>query len=104
MILTKVKLHILFELFTLAEDKKLLVICLPKSDRTAGSCWKSLLDGQYEADPWTWDQMQQKLTLERYQIEVGCCCHSRFMKQIEHKLILMGSFYLFITSDKFINL
>ncbi|KAI0216949.1 NudC domain-containing protein 2 [Lamellibrachia satsuma] len=51
------------------EDKKLLVICLPKSDRTAGSCWKSLLDGQYEADPWTWDQMQQKLTLERYQIE-----------------------------------
>jgi len=54
------------------EDKKLLMICLPKSDRTTASCWKCLLVGQYEPDPWTWERMQQKLTLERFQIEVGC--------------------------------
>ncbi|KAL3880631.1 hypothetical protein ACJMK2_032855 [Sinanodonta woodiana] len=51
------------------EDKKLLRICLPKAYTTADHCWKSLIQGQYEANPWTFDQMEKKLTLERFQKE-----------------------------------
>ncbi|XP_071120449.1 nudC domain-containing protein 2-like isoform X1 [Mytilus edulis] len=51
------------------EDKKLIRICLPKVHSTAGNCWKSLLKSQYEADPSTFDQMEQKLTLEKFQNE-----------------------------------
>lgn len=33
-------------------------------------CWRSLfVDGTYAPDEWTFDQMQKKLALERYQIE-----------------------------------
>lgn len=51
------------------EDKKLIRICLSKSDRSASNCWKSLLKSEYAADPYTFDQMEQKLTLQRFQIE-----------------------------------
>ena len=52
------------------EDKKLLRICLPKALSGADRCWKSLLKGQYTVDPLTFDKMEQKLTLQRYQYEV----------------------------------
>ncbi|KAJ8297530.1 hypothetical protein KUTeg_024061 [Tegillarca granosa] len=51
------------------EDKKLLRICLPKSNPSAANCWKSLLVGQYNVDPYTFDQMEKKLTLQRFQLE-----------------------------------
>ncbi|XP_028816334.1 nudC domain-containing protein 2 [Denticeps clupeoides] len=51
------------------EDKCLIRIVLMKANREAGNCWGSLLDGQYSADPWVQDQMQRKLTLERFQRE-----------------------------------
>ncbi|XP_056106252.1 nudC domain-containing protein 2 [Rhinichthys klamathensis goyatoka] len=51
------------------EDKKLIQIVLMKTNREAGNCWQSLLEGEYAADPWVQDQMQRKLTLERFQRE-----------------------------------
>ncbi|TTD03347.1 NudC domain-containing protein 2 [Bagarius yarrelli] len=51
------------------EDKKLIRIILMKTNREAGNCWTSLLEEQYAADPWLQDQMQRKLTLERFQRE-----------------------------------
>ena len=53
-----------------SEDRKLLRICLPKTLSGANKCWQSLLKDQYVADPFTYDQMEQKLTLQRYQYEV----------------------------------
>ena len=53
------------------EDKKLLKIVLVKSDRSAGSCWRSLLEGMYNSDAFTFNEMEKKLTLERFQREVG---------------------------------
>lgn len=52
------------------EDKKLLRIVLIKSNRDAANCWKSLMEDQYIADPLVFDQMERKLTLERFQNEV----------------------------------
>lgn len=54
-----------------SEDKKLIRIVLMKTNREAGNCWQSLLEGEYAADPWVQDQMQRKLTLERFQREVA---------------------------------
>ncbi|XP_065127232.1 nudC domain-containing protein 2 [Paramisgurnus dabryanus] len=51
------------------EDKKLIRIVLMKTNREAGNCWLSLLEGEYAADAWVQDQMQRKLTLERFQRE-----------------------------------
>ncbi|KAJ6668024.1 hypothetical protein lerEdw1_016345 [Lerista edwardsae] len=51
------------------EDKKLIRIVLTKTNRDAGNCWSSLLENEYSADPWVQDQMQRKLTLERFQRE-----------------------------------
>ncbi|CAI8040387.1 NudC domain-containing protein 2, partial [Geodia barretti] len=51
------------------EDKKLLRIVLSKSNRDAANCWRSLLEGQYAADAHVFDQMERKLTLERFQNE-----------------------------------
>ncbi|KAK1789249.1 hypothetical protein P4O66_015188, partial [Electrophorus voltai] len=51
------------------EDKKLIRIVLMKTNRDAGNCWASLLEGEFTADPWVQDQMQRKLTLERFQRE-----------------------------------
>lgn len=56
------------------EDKKLLRIVLVKSHRDAANCWKSLLEGQYAADAYVLDQMEKKLTLERFQNEVDTYC------------------------------
>jgi len=55
------------------EDGRLVRICLVKADKTAGSCWHSLLTDQFAADPFVADQMQQKLTLQRFQLEVSDC-------------------------------
>ncbi|RXM91857.1 NudC domain-containing protein 2 [Acipenser ruthenus] len=52
-----------------AEDKKLIRISLMKTSREAGNCWTSLLEGEYCADPLVQEQMQKKLTLERFQRE-----------------------------------
>lgn len=55
------------------EDKCLIRIVLMKTNREAGNCWSSLLEGEYCANAWVQDQMQRKLTLERFQREV--CDH-----------------------------
>ncbi|XP_032831739.1 nudC domain-containing protein 2 isoform X2 [Petromyzon marinus] len=51
------------------EDRRVLRVVLVKSHREAGSCWPSLLEGAFPADPITLDNMQKKLTLERFQNE-----------------------------------
>uniref|UniRef100_UPI00358FC16C nudC domain-containing protein 2 n=1 Tax=Myxine glutinosa TaxID=7769 RepID=UPI00358FC16C len=51
------------------EENRLLHIVLVKSVRQASHCWSALLKGSFMADPWTLDQMQRKLTLERFQTE-----------------------------------
>lgn len=53
------------------EDRKLIRIVLMKTNRDAGNCWTSLLENDYAADPWVQDQMQRKLTLERFQREAS---------------------------------
>ncbi|XP_065885500.1 nudC domain-containing protein 2-like [Dysidea avara] len=51
------------------EDGSLLRIVLVKSNRDAANCWKSLLLGKYEADLLAFNNMEKKLTLERFQRE-----------------------------------
>ncbi|GFO15982.1 nudc domain-containing protein 2-like [Plakobranchus ocellatus] len=51
------------------EDKRYIRICLSKAHNTAAHCWPSLLVGQYKVDPMTFDAMQKKLTLQRFQFE-----------------------------------
>ena len=46
-------------------------IVFTKMRRDAANCWTSLLESDYAADPWVQDQMQRKLTLERFQKEVS---------------------------------
>lgn len=70
---------------TLIEDKKLVHVCLPKSRNKSDNCWKALLKTGYEVDPVTYDQMEQKMTLERFQLEVQKM-HCKFTKS----LILMN--------------
>lgn len=53
------------------EDRTLLRIVLVKSSRDAANCWRSLLQGKYEADPLAFTNMEKKLTLERFQREVS---------------------------------
>ena len=53
-----------------SEDNELVRIVLVKSSRDAASCWKSLLVNEYSTDPWTFSEMEKKLTLERFQKEV----------------------------------
>ncbi|KAJ7316253.1 hypothetical protein JRQ81_002415 [Phrynocephalus forsythii] len=53
------------------KDNKLIRIVLTKTNRDAGNCWSSLLENEYAADPWVQDQMQRKLTLERFQREAS---------------------------------
>ncbi len=57
----------------LLEDRTLLRIVLVKSHKDASNCWKSLLEGQFEGNAWEVDQMEKKLTLERFQNEVRFC-------------------------------
>lgn len=57
--------------FHSTEDRQLIRIVLMKTNRDAGNCWTSLLENEYAADPWVQDQMQRKLTLERFQREVS---------------------------------
>jgi len=51
------------------EDKTQIRILLTKVDRTAGAVWRSLLHEKYTVDSSTFDQMQQKMTLQRMQYE-----------------------------------
>uniref|UniRef100_A0A8D2J494 NudC domain containing 2 n=1 Tax=Varanus komodoensis TaxID=61221 RepID=A0A8D2J494_VARKO len=51
------------------EDQKLIRIVLTKTKRDARNCWTSLLENEYVADLWIQDQMQKKLTLERFHKE-----------------------------------
>ncbi|XP_022084849.1 nudC domain-containing protein 2-like isoform X3 [Acanthaster planci] len=51
------------------EDNKLVQIVLTKSKQSAENCWRSLLKDQYVADPFTYDKMEKKLTLQRFQHE-----------------------------------
>ncbi|NXC49485.1 NUDC2 protein, partial [Penelope pileata] len=60
------------------EDRKLIRIVLMKTNRDAGNCWTSLLENEYAADPWVQDQMQRKLTLERFQREARIICLLNF--------------------------
>jgi hypothetical protein len=52
------------------EDGTLLQVVLVKSAREASNAWPSLLEGQFEANAHELDEMQKKLTLERFQREV----------------------------------
>lgn len=60
-----------------------------KTNREAGNCWTSLLEGEYCANAWVQNQMQKKLTLERFQREVRLTAlrvwsmFERFLKQME---------------------
>lgn len=54
----------------ISEDNELVRIILVKSGRDAANCWHSLLANEYSADPWTFNEMEKKLTLERFQKEV----------------------------------
>ena len=63
------KYIVLIQLMLCLEDQSLLRIVLVKSQRDASNCWKSLLESQYEINAWELDQMEKKLTLERFQIE-----------------------------------
>ena len=55
---------------SISEDNELVRIILVKSGRDAANCWHSLLSNEYSADPWTFNEMEKKLTLERFQREV----------------------------------
>ena len=57
--------------FFLTEDGNVVRIVLVKSERDAANCWKALLVGEYEANPWEFQNMEKKLTLERFQREVS---------------------------------
>lgn len=70
--------------FSSIEDNCLIRIILMKTNREAGNCWTSLLEGEYCANAWVQNQMQKKLTLERFQREV-----------------CLTALCLFITSDRF---
>ncbi len=46
-------------------------ISLIKSNREAKNCWQSLLTGgEYMCNPSVFDEMEKKMTLERFQREV----------------------------------
>ncbi|XP_035294038.1 nudC domain-containing protein 2-like [Cricetulus griseus] len=49
------------------EDRKMVRIVLTKTKRDTSKCWTSLLESDYAADPLVQDQMQRKLTFERFQ-------------------------------------
>ena len=65
-----VLVFIINNFFQFPEDNELVRIVLVKSGRDASNCWKSLLVDQYHVDPWTLNEMEKKLTLERFQNEV----------------------------------
>lgn len=54
-----------------SEDRKLIRIVLLKSGREASNCWPSLLEGMYQCNPLVFNEMEKKLTLERFQREVS---------------------------------
>lgn len=63
------------------EDKRLLQIFLVKVDKTASSCWPSLLTNRFEANPYIKDEMEKKLTLQRFQLEVDTFNICEFVRE-----------------------
>jgi hypothetical protein len=60
--------------FSVAEDKKFVRILLAKGNPGADNLWSALLantDDNFAVEPFTLDEMQKKLTLERFQMEVA---------------------------------
>lgn len=54
-----------------------------KSGRDASNCWPSLIEGMYQSDPMVFNEMEKKLTLERFQREVCKLCRLiNFMTQV----------------------
>jgi hypothetical protein len=47
-------------------------ICLAKCDPSNVPAWRSLLVGQHEADPLLYDKMEQRMTLQKMEVQVGC--------------------------------
>lgn len=52
------------------EEGKMVRILLVKSDRSPANCWMSLLENEFKCDPFIFDKMEKKMTLERFQREV----------------------------------
>lgn len=70
-----------------------------KTSREAGNCWTSLLEGEYCADPLVQEQMQKKLTLERFQREVSAG-YILYIGFTEHHVII----FQYTLANKIINL
>lgn len=83
---------------SLAEDQKLLRIVLVKSLKDPSKGWMSLLIDQYQADPLIYNEMEKKLTLERFQKEVNidviifCNCevHSVFVNYAHYPMTIIS--------------
>ena len=67
-----------------------------KSDRDAANCWKSLLVGQYAVDPFQFQNMEKKLTLERFQKEVVIVKHTYIQMASE-----LSSYFKFLVLHNF---
>jgi len=51
------------------EDREDLQITLVKAIKDAANCWKSLLKSEHLVDPLTFNEMEKKMVLERFQRE-----------------------------------
>ena len=61
-----------------------------KVNRDASNCWKLLLENQYPVDPWTLNEMEKKLVLERFQNEVRFHCMILFRTMlVKHVVFLL---------------
>ena len=81
-------------------------LVLVKSGRDASNCWQSLLVGQYECDPLVFNEMEKKLTLERFQREVSAGINTSTLKVkntwIESLLLLLLLFFLLFVLESWI--
>lgn len=81
-----------FVFFFISEDNELVRIILVKSGRDAANCWHSLLINEYSADPWTFNEMEKKLTLERFQKEVNLYINDdRIKKTVWTQTLIMSA-------------
>ena len=56
--------------FFVSEDNELVRIILVKSGSLCSKLLEFTVNNEYSADPWTFNEMEKKLTLERFQKEV----------------------------------
>ena len=63
-------LCLITSLYTFLEDREDLRITLVKTFKDPSKCWKSLLKNENSADPLTFNEMEKKMVLERFQREV----------------------------------